>query len=839
MGRISQNICDVKTGVDQGEEGCPDGHFTCGNGQCVRESWRCDGRHDCRDHTDEDPTFCVVPTCSVDEFDCKAGNGTERHCITHIWVCDGELDCEDGADEDDCPPTTCHSHEFACTGAAKCVDRAFMCDGDDDCPDASDEHGCRPLECGATELACDGRCIPANAVCDGRPDCTNGEDESTSRCGNRSRTNIMTTSCGGSEFLCGSGECVHALWHCDGDPDCKDASDEDGCLPKKCEPDELQCDDGNCIPGVAQCDGHRHCADGSDEIGCSNYTTSCNHEEFRCGTGQCILKSQVCDGRKDCRDWSDEPLRDCHKDECLDNNGGCSHICRDLKFGYECDCPAGFALEDTRTCDDVDECKLPGTCSQLCTNFKGGFKCHCYAGYSMDPYTKSCKAKGQPPFLIFANRMDVRRVDLHSGEYLRIVPQTRNTVAVAVEVNSGHIYWADLGHRKIYSAPMLEADDVTKHTVVLGDPGVSANGLAVDWIHRNIYWTDSVKKTLGVAKLGSLRQKTLFNYGLSEPSAVAVDPLKGFVYWSDWGVKAKIEKAGMNGNGRRTLVSSDIEWPNGITLDLLNERLYWADSKLHSLSSVDLDGGDRRTVVQSSSHVQHPYAIAIFEDMVFWLDGQSEAIFKANKFTGQGVQPVVQHLKSAQDLLVHHQLLQPEGTDWCSNAGLANGGCEFLCLPAPQITARSAKYTCVCPDGAQLHIDGLRCQPGPVSSFQLPNSLESPSHKERIAIQTSTHSHIADFQHPTQQVQVATSQASAHSGTTILSVLLPIALLTMLAFGALLFWRNWRRRNRKSINFVNPVYRKTTAEDELSIGTGAYPKNIYKPITQVNTEIDE
>lgn len=47
--------------------------------------------------------------------------------------------------------------------------------------------------------------------------------------------------------------------------------------------------------------------------------------------------------------------------------------------------------------------------------------------------------------------------------------------------------------------------------------------------------------------------------------------------------------------------------------DLSNRRLYWVDSKLHLLSSVDLNGDNRKVLLSSHHHLGHPFALTVFE----------------------------------------------------------------------------------------------------------------------------------------------------------------------------------------------------------------------------------
>uniref|UniRef100_A0A8C1U7X5 Very low-density lipoprotein receptor n=1 Tax=Cyprinus carpio TaxID=7962 RepID=A0A8C1U7X5_CYPCA len=736
--------------------------------------------------------------------------------------------------------------------------------------------------CAEVDFVCrSGQCIPKRWQCDGEPDCEDGSDESIEMC--------HTRTCRVNEFSCGVGstQCIPVFWKCDGEKDCDNGEDEINCgesldttpaefqslfcffcyyyyyfflfiywniwlkyilcvmentpfvfciiqsvvfglclsmsfpAARTCRPDQFKCDDGSCIHGSRQCNGFRDCADGTDEVNCKNLTQCNGPDQFKCRSGECIEMSKVCNKVRDCADWSDEPIKECNMNECLLNNGGCSHICRDLTIGYECDCMPGLQLIDRKTCGDVNECLNPGICSQICINLKGGYKCECHNGYQMDPTTGVCKAVGKEPCLIFTNRRDIRKLGLERREYTQIVEQLRNTVAVDADFTQQTIFWADLGQKAIFSTELDKQE--ASHTKVIDNVQMPV-GIAVDWIYKNIYWSDLSSKSIAVANFNGTKRKVLFNSGLKEPASIAVDPLSGFLYWSDWGEPAKIEKSGMNGIDRQVLVETDIQWPNGITLDLIKGRLYWVDSKLHMLCSVDLNGDNRRKVLQSPDYLAHPFALTVFEDRVFWTDGENEAIYGANKFTGSNVTLLASNLNEPQDIIVYHELIQLSGTNWC-NEKTENGGCSFMCLPAPQVNKHSPKFTCVCPQGQTLTSDGLRCRPEAPTAIpqDVGRVTPHPSHPKEGNISTSIH-----------------EVNSSAKGSAAAWAVLPVLLLAMAAVGGYLMWRNWQIKNKKSMNFDNPVYLKTTEED-LNIDISRHSASVghtYPAISMVNTEDD-
>merc|ERR1719228_1721843 len=93
------------------QQDCPDNVFSCGDGQCVPQTWRCDGTADCKNSADESNCKTIVSATACNattQVECSNGD-----CLLAAWWCDGDVDCSDGSDETaSCPSIECGDDMF-------------------------------------------------------------------------------------------------------------------------------------------------------------------------------------------------------------------------------------------------------------------------------------------------------------------------------------------------------------------------------------------------------------------------------------------------------------------------------------------------------------------------------------------------------------------------------------------------------------------------------------------------------------------------------------------------------------------------------------------------------
>uniref|UniRef100_A0A8C5BBN8 EGF-like domain-containing protein n=1 Tax=Gadus morhua TaxID=8049 RepID=A0A8C5BBN8_GADMO len=221
-------------------------------------------------------------------------------------------------------------------------------------------------------------------------------------------------------------------------------------------------------------------------------------------------------------------------------------------------------------------------------------------------------------------------------------------------------------------------------------------GMAVDWLGKNLYWADTGTNRIEVAKLDGQHRQVLVWKDLDSPRALALDPAEGFMYWTEWGGKPKIDRAAMDGTGRLTLVP-DVGRANGLTIDYAERRLYWTDLDTTLIESSNMLGKEREVIADD---LPHPFGLTQYQDYIYWTDWSQRSIERANKTSGRNRTVIQGHLDYVMDILVFHSSRQG-GWNACA---ATNGHCSHLCLAVPV-----GGYVCGCPAHYSLNLDNKTC----------------------------------------------------------------------------------------------------------------------------------
>ena len=178
--------------------------------------------------------------------------------------------------------------------------------------------------------------------------------------------------------------------------------------------------------------------------------------------------------------------------------------------------------------------------------------------------------------------------------------------------------------------------------------------IALDTVKGKIYWTDQkwnpaigtvTESTIQRANLNGSNVQNIVS-GLATAEGIAVSPSTDKIYWTD-AETGKIQRANLNGSNVQNIVSG-IRMANHIALDTAGGKMYWADYEGKHISRADINGSKVEILVTG---LAGPSSIVldVARRKIYWMDqvwspatgSITESKIQSANFDGSNVQEVL------------------------------------------------------------------------------------------------------------------------------------------------------------------------------------------------------
>ena len=122
---------------------------------------------------------------------------------------------------------------------------------------------------------------------------------------------------------------------------------------------------------------------------------------------------------------------------------------------------------------------------------------------------------------------------------------------------------------------------------------LSKNKEFISWFHfqvaKNLYFTNVFphETYIEVSWLDGQNRKVIYKSTTDNPRELAVNPIKRYLYWIDYGQFPMIARSWLDGSNREPIVTDRISNPTDITIDIITHDVYWVDTSQDAIFKVD------------------------------------------------------------------------------------------------------------------------------------------------------------------------------------------------------------------------------------------------------------
>ncbi len=221
----------------------------------------------------------------------------------------------------------------------------------------------------------------------------------------------------------------------------------------------------------------------------------------------------------------------------------------------------------------------------------------------------------------------------------------------------------------------------------------NVTGVAVDPVNGYIFWTDYYASSIWRGNIDGTGTPEAIYTGASSPVGIDVDTDNGHIYWGQQG-NARIMRGNISGLGTPTQITATGGGVTGVAVDSTNEKLYWANFGGQTLDRSDLDGNNNETLFNNGDGVAASAGISldIANGLLYWVNANG-IIYRGNS-DGSGALTQLFDV-SATDSTSQGVGVSPDGTQilFTGDVNIYSGASDGSGTASTAVNLSNAPYT--------------------------------------------------------------------------------------------------------------------------------------------------